>query len=175
MWMRYVVHSGPIMSSNDRTIGVGGRYIFLLRLRSLLLRILWLLLLVGLPVLRDGVRGVDVEGGRRVKMRSRSGRKGCYRVRELLVIKHNGICRGGGMHLLIERCRNVGVGMALKRRVLGRDRQAQSLSLSLRLRLCLRLSLGLDSGRRHRRLHRPHWLGRGCDIKRLTHKVFRSF
>jgi len=123
MWMWDVVHPGRIMPPNDRTIRVGGRHILLLRLGSLLLRILRWLLLVGLSVLRDGVRRVDVEGGRWVKMGSRSGRKWCYRMRERLVIEHDGICRGGGMHLLIEWCRNMRVGVSLKRRVLGRDRQ----------------------------------------------------
>ena len=82
MWMWNVVHPGRIMPPYDRTIRVGGRHVFWLRLGSLLLRILRRLLLVGLPVLGNGVRRVDVEGGRRVKTRSRSGRKWCYRVRE---------------------------------------------------------------------------------------------
>jgi len=71
------------------------------------------------------------------------------------------------MHLLIERCWNVGMGVPLKRGVLGRNRQAQGLSLSLSLRLSLCLHLTLDLDRRHRGLN-----GRR-DIKRLTHKAFR--
>ena len=71
------------------------------------------------------------------------------------------------MHLLIERCRNVRVRVPLKRGVLGWDRQTQSLSLSLSL--CLRLHLVLDLDGRHRGLER------GNDLKRLTHKRFRSF
>lgn len=81
VWMWNVVHPG-IMPSYDRTIRVGGRHVFWLRLGSLLLRILGRLLLIGLPVLGDRVRRVDMKGGRRVKMRSRSSRKWCYRVGE---------------------------------------------------------------------------------------------
>lgn len=51
MWMWDVVHPGRIMPPYNCTIRVCRRHIFLLRLRSLLLRILRLLLLVGLPVL----------------------------------------------------------------------------------------------------------------------------
>ena len=69
------------------------------------------------------------------------------------------------MHLLIEWCRNmrVGMGVSLKRGVLGWDRQTQGLSLSLSLGLGLSLHLVLD--RRHR----------GHNLKRLARKSFRSF
>lgn len=69
------------------------------------------------------------------------------------------------MHLLIERCRNMGVRVRvpLEGGVLGRDRQTQSLGLSL----SLRLALNLDRG--HRGLKRGH------DLKRLAHKRLRSF
>lgn len=63
MWVRNVVHPGRVMPPYDRTIRVGGRHVFWLRLGSLLLRILRRLLLVGLPVLGDGVRRADMEGG----------------------------------------------------------------------------------------------------------------
>ena len=76
------MHPGRIVPSCDSTVRIGGRHIFWLGLRPLLLRVLMRLLLIGLPVLPDGVRRVDVERGRRVKVRSRSSRKRCYRVRE---------------------------------------------------------------------------------------------
>jgi len=100
MRVRDVMHPGRIVPSNNRTIRVGGRDIFWRRLGSLLLRILrlLLLLLIWLPMLRDGGRRVDMEWGRWVKMGSRSSRKWCYGVREGLVIEQDGICRGGGMH-----------------------------------------------------------------------------
>jgi len=60
-------------------------------------------------------------GGGGMEMGSRSSRKWCYRMRERLVIEHNGLCRGGGMHLLIELRWNVRV-VPLKRGVLGWDR-----------------------------------------------------
>ena len=71
------------------------------------------------------------------------------------------------MHLLIELCRNmrVGVWVSLERGGLGWDRQPQGLSLSLSLRLSLILDLNLRHGR----------LERGYDLKRLTRKSFRSF
>jgi len=72
MRMWDVVHPGRIMPPNNCTIRIGGRHVLLLRLEALL-GILGGLLLIGLPVLWDGVRGVDVEWRRRVKMRSRSG------------------------------------------------------------------------------------------------------
>jgi len=62
VWVRNVVHPGRIVPSCDSTVRTGGRHIFWLGLRPLLLRILMRLLLIGLPVLRDGVRRVDVEG-----------------------------------------------------------------------------------------------------------------
>ena len=61
MWMRDVVHPGRVMPPDDRPIGVGGWHILLLGLKPLL-RILRRLLLIGLPVLWNGVRRVDVEG-----------------------------------------------------------------------------------------------------------------
>lgn len=117
-----VVHPGRVMSAPYyRSIGVRGRYIFLLGLRSLLLGVLGWLLLVGLPVLRNRVRRAYMKGGRWVKVRGWSCRKWCYRVGERLIIKDDGICRGSGMHLLIKGCRNVWmrVGVTLKRGVLG--------------------------------------------------------